>query len=74
MLPARAEVVVVGGGVVKPHGVYWTEFERVARSHNTVTDMSRVTFVPAALGYDAGVIGAALWGRKIARGEATPVA
>lgn len=67
------EVVVVGGGVVKPHGVLWQAFESTARKNNTVTDMSRVRFVPAALGYDAGVIGAATWGRKVARGEAVPV-
>ena len=67
------EVVVVGGGVVKPHGVLWQTFEATARKSNTVTDMSRVRFVPAALGYDAGVIGAATWGRKVARGEAVPV-
>ena len=67
------EVVVVGGGVVTPHGVLWEAFERTARASNAVTDMSRVHFVPAALGYDAGVIGAATWGRKVALGEATPV-
>ena len=64
------DVVVVGGGVVKPHGIYWSAFESTARASNTVTDMSRVTFVPAALGYEAGVIGAALWGRMVERGEA----
>ena len=67
------EVVVVGGGVVKPHGVLWRAFEATARQSNTVTDMSRIRFAPAALGYDAGVIGAAIWGRKVATGEATPV-
>lgn len=68
------EVVVVGGGVVKPHGVYWHSFEATARASNTVTDMSRVRFVPASLGYEAGVIGAALWGRMVERGEAAPAA
>ena len=68
------EVVVVGGGVVKPHGVFWESFEATARSHNTVTDMSRVSFVPASLGYEAGVIGAALWGRMVERGLAVPAA
>jgi glucokinase len=68
------DVVVIGGGVVKPHGVYWSAFESTARASNTVTDMSRVSFVPAALGYEAGVIGAALWGRMVERGEATPAA
>ncbi len=68
------DTVVVGGGVVKPHGVYWKSFEATARQNNTVTDMTRVTFVPAALGYEAGVIGAALWGRMVHRGEAVPTA
>jgi glucokinase len=67
------EVVVIGGGVVKPHGVYWQAFERVARANNTVTEMDRVSFVPAALGYEAGVIGAALWGRMVERGTGQPV-
>lgn len=68
------DTVVIGGGVVKPGGVYWQAFESTARSSNTVTDMTRVRFVPAALGYEAGVIGAALWGRMVARGQAVPVA
>lgn len=67
------DVVVVGGGVVKPGGVYWQAFESTARANNTVTDMDRVRFVPAALGYEAGVIGAALWGRMVQRGLVTPV-
>jgi glucokinase len=66
------ELVVIGGGVVKPHGIYWKSFEATARANNTVTDMSRVTFVPASLGYEAGVIGAAMWGRLVERGEAQP--
>jgi len=68
------EVVVIGGGVVKPHGFYWKSFEATARANNTVTDMTRVSFVPASLGYEAGVIGAALWGRMVERGEAKPAA
>jgi predicted NBD/HSP70 family sugar kinase len=75
MIAALApDVVVVGGGVVKPHGVYWKSFEATARANNTVTDMSRVSFVPATLGYQAGVIGAALWGRMVERGESSPTA
>ena len=75
MIAALApDVVVIGGGVVKPHGVYWAAFESTARASNTVTDMSRVSFVPASLGYEAGVIGAALWGRMVERGEAKPAA
>ena len=66
------ELVVVGGGVVKPYGVYWNSFVETAISHNTVTDMTRVKFVPASLGYEAGVIGAAMWGRLVEREEAIP--
>ena len=68
------EVVVIGGGVVTPHGYFWKSFEATARANNTVTDMSRVSFVPASLGYEAGVIGAALWGRMVERGLAVPAA
>ncbi|HQY30750.1 MAG TPA: ROK family protein [Thermomicrobiales bacterium] len=67
------ELVVVGGGVVKPHGVYWKSFVTTAIANNTVTDMTRVSFVPASLGYEAGVTGAAMWGRLVQQGHATPV-
>jgi glucokinase len=63
------EVVVLGGGVAQPGGIYWRAAEATARSHSHVTDIERIAFRPAALGYDAGVIGAALWGRQQARGE-----
>jgi glucokinase len=58
------EVVVIGGGNVKPGGVFWTAIETTARAHCHVTEIDRIAFRPAALGYDAGVIGAALWGKK----------
>ena len=58
------EVVVIGGGVAQPGGVYWRAVEATARAHSHVTDIDRIAFKPAALGYDAGVIGAALWGRE----------
>ena len=57
------EVVVLGGGVARPGGVYWRSAEATAREHVHVNQIERVRFLPAALGYDAGVIGAALWGR-----------
>ena len=57
------EVVVIGGGVAQPGGVYWREAEATARSHSHVTEIDRIAFRPAALGYEAGVVGAALWGR-----------
>ncbi len=59
------EVVVIGGGVAQEAGpIYWRAMEETARSHSHVTDIDRIAFKPAALGYDAGVIGAALWGRE----------
>lgn len=58
------EVVVLGGGVVKPHGYFWAQIERTARAHSHVTDIDRVDFRPAALGYEAGVVGAALYGMQ----------
>ena len=60
------EVVVIGGGVAPAGSRYFEAAERVARSHCGVTDIDRIAFRPAALGYDAGVIGAALWGRETA--------
>jgi glucokinase len=60
------EVVVIGGGNVKEGGVYWKAIDESARSHCHVTDVSRIVFKPAALGYEAGVVGAALWGKMAA--------
>lgn len=58
------EVIVVGGGVAQEAGsIYWRAMEETARSHSHVTAIDRIAIRPAALGYDAGVIGAALWGR-----------
>ncbi len=57
------EVVVLGGGVLKPHGYYWEQIERTARAHCHVTEIDKVEFRPAALGYEAGVVGAALWAK-----------
>lgn len=65
------EVVVVGGGVARPDGVYWRAAEATARAHARVTPIDRIAFRPAALGYDAGVIGAALWGRGLTNRDAT---
>jgi glucokinase len=58
------EVVVLGGGVAQPDGVYWRAAEATARSHSHVTDIDRIAFRPAAFGYDAGVVGAALWSKE----------
>lgn len=57
------EAVIFGGGAIRPHGYYWEQIEKSARAHCHVTDIDKVDFRPAALGYEAGVIGAALYGR-----------
>jgi glucokinase len=56
------EVVVIGGGVARPGGHYWNEAVATARGNVHTCEIELVRFEPAALGYDAGVIGAALWG------------
>lgn len=58
------EVVVIGGGVAPAGGRYFRAAEEAARSHSGVIDITRVAFRPARLGYEAGVIGAALVGRE----------
>ena len=64
------EVVVVGGGVAQEAGaIYWRSMEETARSHSHVTAVDRIAIKPAALGYDAGVIGAAMWGRQQSAGS-----
>ncbi len=64
------EVVVIGGGVAPAGSRYLHAAEAVARAHTGVLDIDRVVFRPARLGYDAGVIGAALWGRDHAKNAA----
>lgn len=60
------EVVVIGGGVAPAGSRYFRAAESMARDHSGVTEIDRIAFRPAVLGYDAGVIGAALWGRAAA--------
>src|SRR5215216_3581019 len=64
------EVVVIGGGVAPAGGRYFRAAEEVARAHTGVIDVARITFRPASLGYEAGVIGAALLGKASAAGNA----
>lgn len=66
------EVVVLGGGVVKPHGYFWQQIEKTARAHCHVTEIDRVEFRPAHFSYEAGVVGAALWAREVHEGRAIP--
>jgi glucokinase len=58
------EVIVLGGGVVQSRGYYWQQIEASARAHSHLVDIDRIEFRPAALGYEAGVIGAALHGMQ----------
>jgi glucokinase len=61
-------VVVLGGGVLKPHGYYWEQIEKSARAHCHVTEIDKIEFRPAKLGYEAGVVGAALWAKTAYQG------
>ena len=63
------EVVVIGGGVAPAGSRYLRAAEETARTHTGVVDITRVAFRPASLGYDSGVIGAALLGRERAAAE-----
>jgi glucokinase len=56
-------VVVLGGGVLKPHGYYWKQIETSARAHCHVTEIDKIEFRPAELGFESGVVGAALWAK-----------
>ncbi|MCA9859601.1 MAG: ROK family protein, partial [Thermomicrobiales bacterium] len=56
-------VVVLGGGVLKPYGYYWSQIERSAREHCHVTEIDKIEFLPAKLSFEAGVVGAALWAK-----------
>ena len=49
--------------MLKPHGYFWEQIEKTARAHCHVTEIDKIEFRPAALGFEAGVVGAALWAR-----------
>jgi glucokinase len=53
------EAVVVGGGLGLAGGLYWESFENSARDHIWADATRRLPIVPAQLGVDAGLIGAA---------------
>lgn len=57
-------VVVLGGGVLKPYGYFWEQIESTARAHSHVTEIDKIEFRPAKLGFEAGVVGAALWAKS----------
>jgi glucokinase len=53
------EAVVVGGGLGSAEGLYWDSFERSVRDHIWPVDSRSLPIFRAALGSDAGVVGAA---------------
>lgn len=53
------EAVIVGGGLGLAGGLYWNSFVGAARRHIWADNARDLPIVPAALGLDAGVIGAA---------------
>lgn len=54
------EAVVIGGGLGLAGGVYWTSFVAATRTHIWSDAARDLPIVRAALGVDAGVIGAAV--------------
>jgi glucokinase len=59
------EAVIVGGGLGLAGGLYWDAFVAAARAHVWAEASRALPILPAALGVDAGLIGAAagVWQR-----------
>lgn len=53
------EAVIVGGGLGLAGGLYWDAFVAATRAHIYAEDTRALPILPAALGVDAGLIGAA---------------
>jgi glucokinase len=53
------EMIVVGGGLGTAGGLYWDAFERSCREHIFADNSRGLPIVPATLGVDAGLVGAA---------------
>ncbi|MCE7987003.1 MAG: ROK family protein [Caldilinea sp. CFX5] len=54
------EAVIVGGGLGLAGGLYWDAFVAATRAHIYAEDTRALPILPAALGVDAGLIGAAV--------------
>jgi glucokinase len=55
------QMVVIGGGVAQAGDLLLDPIRRTTREHVHVTPFEQVQIVPAQLGTDAGLIGAAVW-------------
>ncbi|MGD8966543.1 MAG: ROK family protein [Anaerolineae bacterium] len=55
------QMVVIGGGVAQAGDLLFDPIRRTARERVHVTPFDKVQIVPAELGTDAGLIGAAVW-------------
>jgi len=53
------EAIIVGGGLGLAGGLYWERFVTATRAHIYADDARDLPILPAALGVDAGIIGAA---------------
>jgi glucokinase len=62
------EAVVVGGGLGVAGGFYWSAFESATREHIWSEDSRTLPILPAALGSESGLIGAAAAAWKRNRG------
>ena len=59
------EIVIIGGGVTEALGDPWLELVRTAARRQALTDRDgRIRIERAALGDDAGILGAALLARE----------
>lgn len=54
------QALVIGGGLGLAGGLYWESFVQSTRAHIYADDTRQLPILPAKLGVDAGVIGAAL--------------
>ncbi|MCD6552473.1 MAG: ROK family protein [Anaerolineae bacterium] len=55
------QMVVIGGGVAQAGELLFEPIRRTVREHVHVTPIEKIKIVPAQLGTDAGLIGAAVW-------------
>ncbi|MEA3345942.1 MAG: ROK family protein [Chloroflexota bacterium] len=64
------QMVIIGGGVAQAGELLFEPIRRTVRERVHVTPLDQVQIVPAQLGTDAGLVGAALWAdEQIAKAE-----